>query len=72
LMYGSNFCIVTLKPLACKSFARDAATIPLPNDDVTPPVTNMYLVISIDRQKGIVGNFRRSYEVTIILKSKEK
>ena len=31
-------------PLACKSFAKEAAIIPLPKDDVTPPVTKMYFV----------------------------
>src|SRR4051812_17992293 len=35
--------MVTLYPLACKSFARDAEIIPFPNEDVTPPVTKMYL-----------------------------
>lgn len=43
-MYGSNFCTVTLYPLESNSFATDAEIIPLPNDDTTPPVTNMYLV----------------------------
>ena len=43
-MYGSNFCIVTLKLWDCNSFAKDAAIIPLPNDEVTPPVTKIYLV----------------------------
>jgi hypothetical protein len=31
-------------PLACKSFAKEAAIIPFPKDEVTPPVTKMYLV----------------------------
>lgn len=35
--------MVVRNPRACKSLARDAATIPLPKDDVTPPVTKMYL-----------------------------
>jgi hypothetical protein len=30
--------------------ANDAAIIPLPNDDVTPPVTKMYLAIKKDFQ----------------------
>src|SRR5690606_2653725 len=42
-MYGSNFCIVVLYPLACNNFAKDAAIIPFPSDDVTPPVTKIYL-----------------------------
>jgi hypothetical protein len=33
--------MVTLYPEACKSFANEDANIPLPNDDVTPPVTKM-------------------------------
>lgn len=37
--------MVTFKPLACKSFARDAAIMPLPKEEVTPPVTKMYLAI---------------------------
>jgi len=36
--------MVTENPLACKSFASDADKIPFPNEDVTPPVTNIYLV----------------------------
>jgi len=45
LMYGSNFWMVTLNPRACNNFAREAETMPLPNDEVTPPVTKMYFVI---------------------------
>ena len=44
LIYGSNFWMVTRNPLACNNFAKDAAIIPLPKDDVTPPVTKTYLV----------------------------
>ena len=47
-MYGSNFCIVTEKPLANKSLPKDAEIIPLPSDDVTPPVTNTYFVMVLD------------------------
>jgi hypothetical protein len=36
--------MVTVYPLACKSFAKDAARIPFPKEEVTPPVTKMYLV----------------------------
>ena len=39
--------MVTFSPLACNSFANEAAMIPLPNDDVTPPVTKIYLAIQI-------------------------
>ncbi len=44
--------MVTLKPRACNSLANEAETIPLPNEEVTPPVTNIYLVIIKDHQKG--------------------
>lgn len=37
--------MVTLKPRAWRSLAREAAMMPYPNDEVTPPVTKMYLVI---------------------------
>ena len=43
-MYGSNFCIVTLYPLALSSFPKEAAIIPFPNEEVTPPVTKIYFV----------------------------
>lgn len=43
-MYGSNFCIVILYPLACKSLPIDEDIIPFPSDETTPPVTNIYLV----------------------------
>ncbi|MDG1797637.1 MAG: hypothetical protein P8H35_03630 [Flavobacteriales bacterium] len=33
-----------MNPLACKSFAREAETIPFPRDEVTPQVTKIYLV----------------------------
>jgi hypothetical protein len=42
-MYGSNFWIVTRNPLACNNFASEAAMMPLPNEEVTPPVTKIYL-----------------------------
>ena len=35
---------MTVYPLACNNFANEAARIPFPNDEVTPPVTKMYLV----------------------------
>jgi hypothetical protein len=37
--------MVTLSPLACNNLARDAAIIPLPKEEVTPPVTKIYLTI---------------------------
>src|SRR5574344_366510 len=43
-MYGSNFWMVTFRPRAWRSLARDADMIPFPSDDATPPVTNTYFV----------------------------
>src|SRR5919199_885201 len=42
--YGSNFCTCTLRPRALRSRPSEAATIPLPRPETTPPVTNTYFV----------------------------
>ena len=39
--------MVTEKPLACNKLANEAAMIPFPSEDVTPPVTKMYFVLDI-------------------------
>src|SRR6476659_10824640 len=44
LMYGSNFCIVTLSPRSTNSRPNEAAAMPFPREETTPPVTKMYLV----------------------------
>ena len=36
--------MVTLKPRDCKSLANEAEIIPLPSEEVTPPVTKIYFV----------------------------
>src|ERR1700710_1495545 len=46
LMYGSSFSMVTLRPRDSRIAAREAAAIPLPREDTTPPVTNTNLVIA--------------------------
>ena len=46
-MYGSNFCIVTLRPRSTSSLPSEAAAIPLPSEETTPPVTKMNLVASV-------------------------
>lgn len=43
-MYGSSFWFVTLKPLASSSLPSEAAVMPFPNEETTPPVTKMYFV----------------------------
>src|SRR5437763_2123717 len=40
--YGSNFCNGTRRPRALSSRPSEAATIPLPSADTTPPVTKTY------------------------------
>ena len=42
--YGSNFIIVTRSPRSTSSRPSEAAAIPLPSDETTPPVTKMYFV----------------------------
>lgn len=36
--------MVTEKPLACSNLPKEAAMMPLPREEVTPPVMKMYLV----------------------------
>src|SRR5262245_1208647 len=43
LMYGSNFCSDTFSPRAFSRRPSEAAVMPLPSDETTPPVTNTYL-----------------------------
>jgi hypothetical protein len=42
--YGSNFIIEIRRPRSTSRRPSDAAAIPFPSDDTTPPVTKMYLV----------------------------
>ena len=37
--------MVTEYPLSCSNLAKEAAMIPLPSDEVTPPVTKTYFVL---------------------------
>src|SRR3970282_2619249 len=45
LMYGSSLMLVTRMPRDSRIAARDAAAMPFPREETTPPVTNTYLVI---------------------------
>src|SRR6478736_2094078 len=40
--YGSNFCSCTRRPRAFRRRPSDAATIPFPSAETTPPVTKTY------------------------------
>lgn len=42
--------MVTRYPLACSNLASDAAIIPFPKDDETPPVTKMYFVVLMNTE----------------------
>src|SRR6187200_640412 len=44
LIYGSNFWTWTFRPRAFRSRPSEAAVMPLPRDETTPPVTNTYFV----------------------------
>src|SRR5262245_65934035 len=55
LRYGSNFCICTLRPRAVSSRPSDAAVIPFPSDETTPPVTKTYLVGEEGLTPGLSG-----------------
>lgn len=39
--------MVTEKPRACNKLASEAAMMPLPNEEVTPPVTKIYLTLDM-------------------------
>src|SRR5215469_9956333 len=45
LMYGSSLTIAIFRPRASRIAPSDAAAMPLPNEDTTPPVTNTKRVI---------------------------
>src|SRR5436305_10620720 len=55
-MYGSNFCSCTSNPRETSSLPIDAAAIPFPSDDTTPPVMKMKRVwLSAMPHNGIVA-----------------
>ena len=43
--YGSNFWFCTRRPRCFKSLPRDAAQMPLPRPDTTPPVIKIYFIL---------------------------
>src|SRR5215218_5470773 len=52
-MYGSNFWRATLRPRETSRRPIDAAAIPLPSEETTPPVTKMKRVRGRDSGIGI-------------------
>src|SRR3954467_6731192 len=57
-MYGSSLMRVTLRPRDSRIAAREAAAIPLPREDTTPPVTNTNLVIADGVPNGTCGKLK--------------
>jgi hypothetical protein len=48
-----------VKPLACKSLPSEEEIMPLPSEEVTPPVTNIYFeAVDIGRVKKFGGKGR--------------
>ena len=41
----SSLRMVTFKPRASRMAAKDAAAMPLPSEETTPPVTKIYRVV---------------------------
>src|SRR5215211_5267383 len=53
LRYGSNFCAKTSRPRAFSRRPSEAATMPFPSADTTPPVTKTYLVLIWERPRAV-------------------
>ena len=62
--------MVTLKPRDLRSKPREAETMPFPKDEVTPPVTKMYLVLFLLIRLGF-GKVKRIWDMwqELILKN---
>jgi hypothetical protein len=52
--------MVTEYPRACNNLANEAAIMPLPNDEVTPPVTKIYLVCMVLLRKNTAKVFTKN------------
>src|SRR5450755_3791149 len=53
-MYGSSLRLVTRMPREARIAARDAAAMPFPNEETTPPVTKTNLVMDDKSWKLLV------------------
>src|SRR2546422_1495196 len=58
LRYGSSFCRETLRWRALRMFPIEAAVMPLPSEETTPPVTKTYF--DIDDLQGGFSNLTGS------------
>src|SRR5581483_5721435 len=66
LMYGSNFWTCTFRPRAFSRRPSEAAVIPLPSDETTPPVTKTYFVgapapAPAKPARSLTARLRRAY-----------
>src|SRR3546814_16084037 len=61
LMYGSSFIIVTRRPRASRMAAREAAAMPLPREDTTPPVTQTSGVTEPGEVMGSTGRWKSAF-----------
>ena len=53
LMYGSSFTMLTLSPRDSRMAPREAAAMPLPSEETTPPVTQIKrVIVSTVAKKG--------------------
>jgi hypothetical protein len=53
-MYGSSFIIVTFRPRASRMEASEAAAMPLPSEDTTPPVTKIRGVMGLEASRKAI------------------
>src|SRR3546814_2735875 len=60
-MYGSSFIIVTRRPRASRMAAREAAAMPLPREDTTPPVTKTSGVTEPGEVMGSAGRWTSAF-----------
>jgi hypothetical protein len=58
--------MVTLMPRVSRIAAREAAAMPFPKEDTTPPVTNTYFVMAAyDTGKGLPEQIERIVRQTL-------
>src|ERR1022692_965515 len=63
LRYGSNFCNVTRNPRLSSRHPMEAAAMPFPNDETTPPVTNTYLAIWFRKLHRSLEQLRHTFQI---------
>src|SRR5512143_2836680 len=63
LRYGSNFWHVTFSPRLSSRQPIDAAAMPLPSDETTPPVTNMNLAMLLHSPQRCLHQLRHPFQI---------